>query len=385
MTECFTSTAEERRPGAVSGGFFVDYELDVGAAAREQAGRLRAQGIGKKSEGGASAADAAADVEGQEKVAAVVEKRRLRASTVIVATGTLGRPMTPEERGLPSTKPFKGVVCNACRHEEEWNDGSNKKGASSSSSPSSPSPLAEGAPAVAGKRVVILGSGAFALEAAERAALCGAESVTIVCRPHEQLRKVFFFFALLLSRSRSRSRSFSFPHFLTRPKKKSESKKNQSNSLSWVVPFSRQLLFVLLVTVLLPRAWDYALARFFARSFYKAAGIERLAPPLLGTGPQLFRGQCCDGWFFLQKSGLLRVTTDKVSAFSESGVVLEKEGEVETDILVVARELSFFSFFEFFFFFFFLFVFSVILFFFRASLSLSLFTFLLLFSKNKTK
>ena len=72
MTECFTSTAEERRPGAVSGGFFVDYELDVGAAAREQAGRLRAQGIGKKSEGGASAADAAADVEGQEKVAAVV-------------------------------------------------------------------------------------------------------------------------------------------------------------------------------------------------------------------------------------------------------------------------------------------------------------------------
>ena len=211
VTECFTSTSEKGRgTNSQSGGFFVDYELDVSVAAREQAERLRAQGIGgKKKKGG--------EEEGLEEVTAVeeekssfVERRRLRASTVLVATGTLGRPMAPEERGLPSTSPFKGVICNACRHEEEWND---KNSASSSSSPSSSSaavaaaaalkpssPLAEGASAIAGKKVVILGSGAFALEAAERAVYCGAESITIVCRPHEQLSFCFwlcFFFFFL--------------------------------------------------------------------------------------------------------------------------------------------------------------------------------------------
>ena len=200
VTECFTSTAEEPKKESGNGsaaqgsggGFFVDYELDVSVAAREQAERLR---IGKKKkkkekEGKDGQEDEEKEVEEEEK--GVVEKRRLRASTVIVATGTLGRPMTPEERGLPSTAPFKGAVCYACRHgEEEWNE------KNSSSSSSKPSPLAEGAPAVAGKKVVILGSGAFALEAAERAAYCGAESITIVCRPHEQLRKDEFFLLFL--------------------------------------------------------------------------------------------------------------------------------------------------------------------------------------------
>ena len=180
VTECFASTSEEQKRAGAAGGFFVDYELDVSAAARERDERLRAQGTG----GGGGGAEGA-----EEEV--VVERRRLRASTVIVATGTLGRPMAPEERGLPSTASFKGVICNACRHEEEWNEKDNTESASSSSLPPSrsPSPLAEGAPAVAGKKVVVLGSGAFALEAAERAAFCGAESVTIVCRPHEQLRE----------------------------------------------------------------------------------------------------------------------------------------------------------------------------------------------------
>ena len=129
-------------------------------------------------------------------------------------------------------------------------------------------------------------------------------------------------------------------------KKKLLKKNSKKNITSWVVPFSRQLLFVLLVTVLLPRSIAYGLARFFARGFYRAAGIEAtLAPPLQGSGPQIFRGQCCDGWFFLQKAGLLRVTTEKVVEFVEKGLVLEKEGEVEADLLVVARE--FFFFFEF--------------------------------------
>jgi len=202
VTECFASTSEEQKRAGAAGGFFVDYELDVSAAARERDERLRAQGTG----GGGGGAEGA-----EEEV--VVERRRLRASTVIVATGTLGRPMAPEERGLPSTASFKGVICNACRHEEEWNEKDNTESASSSSLPPSrsPSPLAEGAPAVAGKKVVVLGSGAFALEAAERAAFCGAESVTIVCRPHEQLRErerespLFFrsrALALALARSR---------------------------------------------------------------------------------------------------------------------------------------------------------------------------------------
>lgn len=333
VTECFSSTGEERRPGGLAagggGGFFVDYELDVGAAAREQAEKLRSQGIGVKNN------EAGGEVPSAGAATAVIERRRLKAATVIVATGTLGRPMSPEDRGLPSTDAFKGVICNACRHEEERSGGGKDKTASSSSTPSS-SPLAEGAPAIAGKKVVVLGSGAFALEAVERAAFCGAESVTIVCRPDEQLRErkksffifIFFLFARALSRSPD-SRSLHFLLFLT---------PEQNTTNSWVVPFSRQLLFVLLVTVLLPRAWAYGLARHFARAFYKLAGIEALAPPERGTGPQLFRGQCCDGWFFLQRAGLLRVTTEKIVKFSEKGVVLEREGEVEADVLVVARE-----------------------------------------------
>ena len=216
VTECFASTSEEQKRAGAAGGFFVDYELDVSAAARERDERLRAQGTGG---GGAEGAE--------EEV--VVERRRLRASTVIVATGTLGRPMAPEERGLPSTASFKGVICNACRHEEEWNEKDNTESASSSSLPPSrsPSPLAEGAPAVAGKKVVVLGSGAFALEAAERAAFCGAESVTIVCRPHEQLRErerespLFFPLSRSCSRSRSLASSFSRPGEKTKKKKHS--------------------------------------------------------------------------------------------------------------------------------------------------------------------
>ena len=221
VTECFASTSEEQKRAGAAGGFFVDYELDVSAAARERDERLRAQGTGG---GGGGAEGAVEEV--------VVERRRLRASTVIVATGTLGRPMAPEERGLPSTASFKGVICNACRHEEEWNEKDNTESASSSSLPPSrsPSPLAEGAPAVAGKKVVVLGSGAFALEAAERAAFCGAESVTIVCRPHEQLRERErippFFSALTLLLSLSLARILSF----SRPGEKTQKQTNKQNS-----------------------------------------------------------------------------------------------------------------------------------------------------------
>lgn len=125
---------------------------------------------------------------------------------------------------------------------------------------------------------------------------------------------------------------------------------------------------MLLVTVLIPRSLAYGLARFFARGFYRSAGIESLAPPLEGSGPQIFRGQCCDGWFFLQKAGLLRVTTEKVVEFVERGLVLEKGGEVEADLLVVAREFFYFSIFFFFFFF-------------RFSVSLSFSRFLFLSSR----
>lgn len=223
VTECFASTSEEQKRAGAAGGFFVDYELDVSAAARERDERLRAQGTGG---GGGGAEGAVEEV--------VVERRRLRASTVIVATGTLGRPMAPEERGLPSTASFKGVICNACRHEEEWNEKDNTESASSSSLPPSrsQSPLADGAPAVAGKKVVVLGSGAFALEAAERAAFCGAESVTIVCRPHEQLRErerespLFF----PLSRSCSRSRSLASCPSHARGKKLKNKQTNKQNS-----------------------------------------------------------------------------------------------------------------------------------------------------------
>ena len=221
VTECFTSTSEERKTGnAKSGGFFVHYELDVSAAASEQDRRLRAQGIGLK--GGEGAAE-----EGKEKV---IVERRVRAATVLVATGTLGRPMAPEERGLPSTAPFQGIICNACRHEEEWNSDNKKSAApssSTSSSASAKSPLTEGAAAVAGKKVVVLGSGAFALEAAERAALCGAESVTIVCRPHEQLRLLFrFLFWLSLSRSRAHALLL-----LLTPEKNNSKKSNRTSQL----------------------------------------------------------------------------------------------------------------------------------------------------------
>jgi hypothetical protein len=142
------------------------------------------------------------------------------------------------------------------------------------------------------QRVLVLGSGAFALEAAEAAAASGAAAITLVCRP-------------------GRDR--------------------------WVAPFSRQLAIAAAAAcpaagwacLGLGRAVHAGLAAalnaWLAR-LYAACGLAALAPR--PSGPRLFSGQCHDGWFRLARAGRVRVVAGAVEAVLPGGV---RVGGIEAD------------------------------------------------------
>ena len=307
--------------GGPGGGFWVEWE-EAAAAEEEGAGG----GGATKKRGGAAA----------------TSTHRLAADSVLVASGLLGRQLSPADRGLPpgleAGGTFRGRVTYGGRvggvdcaagdpaavggkvkkrgggkENKKKGDGDGKTNrdarppprptatgrararALSPVSQTSPNGLSLLPPISAlcpplspyfnfvwsPQRVVVLGSGAFGLEAAEAAVAAGAASVTILCRP-------------------GRDR--------------------------WVAPFSRQLALAaaascpLLASAPCLRRPVAAALNAWLRALYASCGLACVAPD--PAGPLLFTGQCHDGWFRLARAGKVRVVAGEVGAVTAGGVVV---------------------------------------------------------------
>ena len=306
--------------GGPGGGFWVEWEE---AAAAEEVGA--GGGGATKKRGGAAA----------------TSTHRLAADSVLVASGLLGRQLSPADRGLPpgleAGGTFRGRVTYGGRvggvdcaagdpaavggkvkkrgggkENKKKGDGDGKTNrdarppprpaatgrararALSPVSQTSPNGLSLLPPIPAlppslpilyfvwsPQRVVVLGSGAFGLEAAEAAVAAGAASVTILCRP-------------------GRDR--------------------------WVAPFSRQLALAaaascpLLASAPCLRRPVAAALNAWLRALHASCGLACVAPD--PAGPLLFTGQCHDGWFRLARAGKVRVVAGEVGAVTAGGVVV---------------------------------------------------------------
>ncbi|KAL4419583.1 hypothetical protein ABPG77_004832 [Micractinium sp. CCAP 211/92] len=172
----------------------------------------------------------------------------IRSAFLLVTPGILGSQFTAAERGVKGVEDFKGVFSYAARQ-----DGVD---------------CAAGTADVQGKEVVVMGTGAFALEAAEAAARRGAKHVTLISRPRTR----------------------------------------------WVIPFSRQFTCTLLSNPmpLLPWCIKARLTQWWLRKFwFEPVGLGHMAP----TGPlqeQDWGGQCSDALFRLAAEGRLSVVVDRV-------------------------------------------------------------------------
>ncbi|KAL4457342.1 hypothetical protein ABPG75_012207 [Micractinium tetrahymenae] len=196
----------------------------------------------------------------------------IRSAFLLVTPGILASQFTAEERGVEGVHSFKGVFTYAGR----------KDGVDCAAGPAD----------VEGKEVVIMGTGAFALEAAEVAARRGAKHVTLISRPRTR----------------------------------------------WVIPFSRQFTCTLLSNPmpLVPWCLKARITQWWLRKFwFEPAGLGHMVP----TGPlqeQDWGGQCSDGLFRLAAGGRLSVVVDRVERLEGYDVVLEKGGRRRADMFVCA-------------------------------------------------
>lgn len=247
--------------------------------------------------------------EGGGPPAPLPDRRTVAAAAVLVASGLLDpRPASLADRGLPTPgEEFQGVVCDAAA----------ARGADS--------PLADRA-TVARRAVVILGSGAFALEAAHRAVVGGAASVTVLCRKHEQCARGGGGGGGGRRGARARGAPRA-PH--TAPP-------SPQPSPSWIVPFSRSIGFALLLTAPLPRPWLAAAARRAAARHYRRAGIAHLAPD--PGSAQAYKGQASDAWFVHGRSGALRVVFGAPAAYGAATLTTVAGETLPCDVLVCARK-----------------------------------------------
>ena len=189
-----------------------------------------------------------------------------------VTCGILSTQWSAEERGVKDVKKFKGVVTFGGRHE----------GQDSAVSYTN----------LAGKKVVIMGSGSFAAEALEAAERSGAEHITIVGRPRYR----------------------------------------------WILPFSRQYTISAMANApLVPWSLKCKLAFWYLRrNFYKPCGLEHWAPQSNKMEENEFSGQCNDGYFRLSHNGKLTTIIDNVKRLEANAVVLESGKKLSCDMFVVA-------------------------------------------------
>ncbi|CAK0786243.1 hypothetical protein CVIRNUC_009456 [Coccomyxa viridis] len=193
------------------------------------------------------------------------------ASSLFVASGILGQQVSLQGRGLPSTKAFKGISSFAGRHQGvECSLGI--------------------AGTAEGKDVVILGTGAFALEAMEAADRGDARSITLIARPRDR----------------------------------------------WIIPYSQQFKFVFLATgPFTPRWLACWLINVWMGALYRRAGIAHMQPAF-GSAHN-FTGQCNDALFQLALQGRVQCIVDKVTEVQETAVVLESGAALPCDVLINAQ------------------------------------------------
>ncbi|KAL6781746.1 hypothetical protein ACKKBF_B09280 [Auxenochlorella protothecoides x Auxenochlorella symbiontica] len=199
------------------------------------------------------------------------EESVMETAFLCVTCGILGDQWTAEERGVEVGQGYRGKLTQAGRH----------LGMDS---------LA-GTVDLAGKRVVVMGSGSFAIEAAEAAARQNAQHITIVSRPRYR----------------------------------------------WVLPFSRQFtLAAVAFAPLVPwrlkmRAVEWYLRKFF----YGPCGIDHWLPR--GAPADMdYSGQSNDGYFRLTHEGRLTCIVDRVVKLDAEGARLASRKILPCDLFVVA-------------------------------------------------
>ena len=192
-------------------------------------------------------------------------------------------------RATPGTSASSG----ACTHSQASTTDSNRSCHSLRWSPARRAPAWEAAAAASSapdswraQRVVILGSGAFGLEAMEAANRAGAASITLVMRRRDRCARPHP--ALPLEGGRPPP-----PPFPLLP-----SQRPPDGLRRWIVPYSEQFRFIWLSSwPLVPkRMWAAWINKWLAEK-YSEAGIQHVQPEP-GSACN-FTGQCNDAFFQL--------------------------------------------------------------------------------------
>ncbi|KAK9864767.1 hypothetical protein WJX84_008370 [Apatococcus fuscideae] len=139
------------------------------------------------------------------------------------------------------------------------------------------------------KHVVILGTGAFGLEALEAADRAGAKSITMISRERDR----------------------------------------------WIVPYAKQFKFICYSHIpFMPRSFRCWLTNRWLKSVYALAGVESMSPQ--PGSAHNFTGQCNDAFFRLAKQGRVRYVIGKVDQVQARSVKMATTGEeLPADILIV--------------------------------------------------